>query len=53
MGIVEVVKASDDVGFVIVKKTGFDAPPPGAGLATATEAVVAEARSGPGTSACS
>ena len=44
-------KVRDDVGFVIVKSTALEVPPPGVGLETVTEAVLSEARSEPGTSA--
>jgi hypothetical protein len=52
-GIVEVAKARDFVGVVIVKGTALDVPPPGAGLETVTEAMRAEARSDLGTTASS
>jgi hypothetical protein len=50
---VEVANASEVVGLVTVKGTAFDVPPPGAGLETVTEAVLAEARAEAGTSATS
>jgi len=48
-----VAKARVVVGFVIVKNTVLDVPPPGAGLETVTEAVLAEVRLEPGTLAIS
>jgi len=51
-GIVEVANANEVVGTVTVKGRAFDVPTPGPGLETVTEAVVAEARSELGTSAC-
>jgi hypothetical protein len=53
VGIVEVVKARVVVGFVIVKRSTFDVPPPGVGLKTVTEAVWAEVSAEAGTSATS
>jgi hypothetical protein len=44
---------TDVVGVVTVKDAGFDIPPPGAGLVTVTEAVLADAMSESGTVAFS
>jgi hypothetical protein len=52
-GSVELTKVRKDVGPVIVKGTALDVPPPGLGFETVTEAVLAEARLEPGTSATS
>jgi hypothetical protein len=48
----EEAKATDSVGVVIVNGTALEVPPPGAGLETVTDTVLAETRSEGGTSAC-
>src|SRR5271156_919413 len=50
---VEAAKVREAVGLVTVNGTAFDAPPPGAGLVTVIEAVVAVAIFAAGTAAVS